>query len=508
LISPELEAKILRLLEVEKWRVGTIAHQLSIHHDVVERVRDEAGLPEAQCQQRPSIIDPFVPFIKDTLKEYPDICASRVFQMVRERGYAGGPDHFRHMMAELRPPRHVEAYLRLKTLAGEQVQVDWGHFGHVTIGVAVRAVMAFVMVLSWCRMVFLKFYLDCRIANLLRGHEEAFAFFGGAPRKALYDNPKNVVLERIGDAIRFHPTFLDFAKYHRYEPRPVAVARGNQKGRVERAIRYVRTSFWPARKWRDLDDLNRQALAWCTGEAADRKCPEDTSMLVRAAFALEQPKLRALPENPYPTDERAETIARKTPYVRFDRNDYSIPHDRVGRTVTIVANLERVRVLDGTEVIADHARSFDARQQIEEPSHIAALQEEKRRAREHRGLDRLSRAVSNAPAFLDLVARRGGNLGNVTSRLLCYVNLYGADEVVAALAEAIERGTPNVSSVRFLLERRRRAANRPVPIGIELPDDPRVRNITVRPHSLASYDAITEVTSRGQDDDDTNPAGA
>lgn len=501
MISPECEATILRLYEVEKWRVGTIAHQLSVHHDVVERVISQAGLPAPQRQQRPSIIDPFIPFIKETFAKYPVICASRVYQMVRERGYTGARDHFRHMVVPLRPPRHAEAYLRLKTLQGEQAQVDWAHFGKVKVGFAERALMAFVMVLSWCRMVFLKFYLDCRIANLLRGHEDAFAFFGGVPRKALYDNPKNVVLERIGDAIRFHPTFLDFTRHHRYEPRPVAVARGNQKGRVERAIRYVRTSFWPAREWTDLDDLNRQALVWCNGEAADRPCPEDPSILVRDAFAAEQPKLRALPENPYPTDEREETIARKTPYVRFDRNDYSIPHDRVGRTVTILANLDRVRVLDGVEVIANHPRSFDARKQIEEPSHIAALQEQKRRAREHRGLDRLARAVSNAPEFLHLVACRGGNLGNVTSRLLCYVDLYGADEVVAALAEATERGTPHVASVRFLLERRRRAANRPVPIGIELPDDPRVRNLTVRPHSLASYDAIKEVTKNGRDND-------
>ena len=500
MISRDLETSILRLCTVEHWPVGTIAEQLDVHHEVVERVLAEAGIPPTQHQDRPSIIDPFVPFIKDTFAKYPTICASRVYQMVRERGYAGAPDHFRHRVAPLRPRRHAEAFLRLKTLAGEQAQVDWAHFGHVKIGLALRALMAFVMVLSWCRMIFLKFFLDCRIANLLRGHEEAFAFFDGVPRKALYDNPKNVVLERIGDAIRFHPTFLDFTAHYRYEPRPVAVARGNEKGRVERAIRYVRTSFWPAREWRDLDDLNRQALAWCTGEAADRLCREDPSMRVRDAFAAEQPKLLPLPDNPYPTDERVQTIARKTPYVRFDRNDYSIPHDRVGRDVVIVASLDRVRVLDGVDVIADHPRSFDARQQIEEPSHVEALQQQKRRAREHRGLDRLTRAVPNAPEFLDLVARRGGNLGNVTARLLCYVGHYGADEVVAALAEAIERGTPHVGAVRFLLERRRRAANRPVPIGIELPDDPRVRNVIVRPHSLASYDAIKEVTNHGRDD--------
>lgn len=498
MISPDCEAAILRLYEVEKWPVGTIATQLGIHHDVVERVLEQATAPAGQRQDRPSIIDPFVPFIKETFAKYPTICASRVYQMVRERGYAGGPDHFRHMVAPLRPTRPAEAYLRLKTLPGEQVQVDWGHFGTVKIGLAERALMAFVMVLSWCRMVFLKFYLDCRIANLLRGHEDAFAFFGGLPRKALYDNPKNIVLERIGDAIRFYPTFLDFTKHYRYEPRPVAVARGNQKGRVERAIRYVRTSFWPAREWHDLDDLNRQALAWCTGEAADRRCPQDQSILVRDAFVAEQPKLRPLPENTYPTEERVETVARKTPYVRFDRNDYSIPHDKVGRTVTIFANLDRVRILDGLEVIATHPRSFDAKQQIEDPAHIQALVELKRRAREHSGLDRLSRALPNAPEFLDLVARRGGNLGSVTARLLRYLDLYGAGEVEEALVEAIDRGTPHVGAVRFLLERRRRAANRPVPIGIELPDDPRVRNLTVRPHPLASYDVLKEVGKHEQ----------
>ena len=506
MISPDCEATILRLSEVEKWPVGTIATQLGIHHDAVQRVLDQVAASKVERQSRPSILDPFIPFIKETFAEYPTICASRVYQMVRERGYTGGPDHFRHMVVPLRPPRPVEAYLRLITLPGEQAQVDWGHFGTIKIGRAERSLMAFVMVLSWCRMVFLKFYLDCKIANLLRGHEDAFAFFGGIPRKALYDNPKNIVLERIGDAIRFYPTFLDFTKHYRYEPRPVAVARGNQKGRVERAIRYVRTSFWPARKWRDLDDLNRQALSWCTGEAADRRCPQDQSILVREAFETEKPKLRPPPANPYPTEERVETIARKTPYVRFDRNDYSIPHDRVGRTLSIVANLDRVRILEGLEVIANHPRSFDAREQIEIPAHIEALLEQKRRAREHGGLNRLSRSVSNAPEFLEWVARRGGNLGSVTARLLRYLDLYGASEVSAALVEAIERGTPHVGAVRFLLERRRRAANLPVPISIELPDDPRVRNMTVRPHSLASYDALKEVGDHEQDDT-TKPAG-
>jgi transposase len=107
-------------------------------------------------------------------------------------------------------------------------------------------------------------------------------------------------LERRGDAIRFHPTLLGFAGHYRYEPRPVAVARGNEKGRVERAIRYVRDAFFAARRFVDLDDLNAQAEAWCNGLAGDRRCPEDLKRSVRAVFDEEAPRLLPLPDNPAP----------------------------------------------------------------------------------------------------------------------------------------------------------------------------------------------------------------
>jgi transposase len=147
-----------------------------------------------------------------------------------------------------RPRPAAEAYLRLRTLPGEQAQVDWGHFGHLQIGRARRPLMAFVMVLSHSRMVFLRFFLDARMDSFLRGHALAFAAFGGVPRVLLYDNLKSAVLERVdhprGSAIRFNPTLLALAGHYRFEPRPVAPARGNEKGRVERAIRYIRDSFF------------------------------------------------------------------------------------------------------------------------------------------------------------------------------------------------------------------------------------------------------------------------
>jgi len=181
-ISKETEAQILRFAHAEKWKVGTIANQLSVHHSTVSRVLEHNGLPRAQRDGGPSIIDPYVPMVVETLKTFPKLPASRLYAMACERGFEGAESHFRARVAELRPKPTPEAYLRLKTLPGEQGQVDWGHFGKVTIGQATHALMAFVVVLSWSRRIYLRFFLDAQMSNFLRGHEGAFQAFGGLPR--------------------------------------------------------------------------------------------------------------------------------------------------------------------------------------------------------------------------------------------------------------------------------------------------------------------------------------
>src|SRR5208283_965543 len=337
-IPPDLEAQILRYYHVEKWRAGTIARQLHVHHGTVARVLAQAGLPSLGQRPRPSRIDPYLPFIRQTLETFPTLTASRLYAMVHERGYRGSGDHFRHLIALHRPRPAAEAYLRLRTLPGEQAQVDWAHFEHLTIGRARRPLMAFVMVLSYSRQIFLRFFLDARMENFLRGHAGAFEAWGGVPRVLLYDNLKSAVLERRGDAIRFHPTLTAFAGHYRFEPRPVAVARGNEKGRVERAIRYVRDSFFAGRDVNDVDALNVQAQDWCRGIAADRRCPGQDTVSVREAFAGEAPRLMPLPDNAYPLIGQVPVKAGKTPYIRFDLNDYSIPHTQVGRWLTVLAD--------------------------------------------------------------------------------------------------------------------------------------------------------------------------
>ena len=315
-----------------------------------------------------------------------------------------------------------------------------------------------------------------------------------------YDNLKSAVLERRGDAIRFHPTLLAFAAHYRFAPRPVAVARGNEKGRVERAIRYIRDHFWPARQWTDLADLNAQAEAWCDAWALDRPCPEDRSISVRQAFAQEQSKLLVLPDNPFPTDEQEEVSIGKSPYARFEGNDYSLPHTHVRRTLRVVASPREVRILDGAEVLASHVRSYDKGRQIENPAHIEALTQVKRQARHHRGQDRLAQAVPNSQDLLIQAAERGDNLGSIVAALLRLLDDYGAHAVTAAISESLQRGVPHPNGVRLALQRRREERNQPPPLPVTI-DHPKARDLVVRPHDLKHYDHLSQDDTEDSDDD-------
>ena len=487
-ISPELSAQILRLHHAERWRVGTIARQLHVHRDTVRRVLAQAGVPALASPLRPSRVDPYRPFILETCAKFPTLTAARLFTMVYERGYRGSPEHFRHLIAGMRPRPAAEAFLRLRTLPGEQAQIDWGHFGHLQIGRARRPLMAFVMVLSYSRRIFLRFFLDARMDSFLRGHVEAFAAFGGCARLALYDNLKSAVLERMGDAIRFNPVLLEFAAHHRYEPRPVAVARGNEKGRVERAIRYVRDAFFAAREFADLADLNAQARLWCEGQASDRRWPEDGRLSVREAFDAERGSLLARPEREYALGERVAVQVGKTPYVRFDLNDYSVPHTHVRRTLGVLADEQRVRVLDGMTELACHARSYDSGAQIEDAGHVQALVDRKRQARAHRACDRLAQAVPASAKLLARAAERGHNLGSITATLMRLLDRYGAAAMQLAVTEALERDVPHPNAVRLALERAREAQGLPPPTALCLSEHVARRDAPVRPHPLSSYD--------------------
>ena len=498
MISGEQVARIRHLFHAEHWKIGTIAAELSLHPDTVgaalntDRFRSHPRL-------RDQLTDPYLDFLRETLQQHPRLRATRLYQMIRPRGYTGSVSQLRRVVAELRPPRR-EAFLRLHTFPGEQAQADWAHFGEVTIGRARRRLSAFLLTLSYSRALWLEFFLDQSLENFLLGHVHAFADWGGTSRTVLYDNLKSVVLERRGEAIHFHPRLLELSAHYHFAARPCRPARGNEKGRVERAIQYARGSFFAARSFTTLADFNHQALQWRETIAHQRPWPGDDSRSVAQALQEEQAHLLPLPVHPFACDLMRPAHADKTLCVRFDLNDYSVPPQALGRTLTLVASPITVRLFDGSTEIASHRRSYDRHQLVEDPAHRQALLEQKRKALGSTAGGRLAILVPESPAFLQVAFERGESIARLTVQLLRLLDDYGAAELAVALREALDHDTPRLSSVAFILTRRHRQQQRRTPLPVNLSRRPDLENLTVSNPSLEAYDELSQDPEEPEDE--------
>jgi transposase len=494
-IDKETRARIRHLFYAEHWKIGTIASELALHPDTV-RDAVEADRFSKTRTPRPSLTDLYLEFVRETLERHPRLRATRIFQMIQDRGYQGSVTQLRRVVATLRPT-HKDAFLCLRTFPGEQGQVDWAHFGEVPVGWARRRLSCFVITLSYSRGLYFEFFFDQRMESFLGGHDRAFHDWNGVPRVLLYDNLRSVVLERRGDAIHFHPRLLELCAHYHFAARPCQVRAGNQKGRVERVIRYIRESFFAARPFSSLEDLNRQALQWRDREAHRRPWPGGDHRTVAEVFADEQPRLLPLPAHRFDSDLLIPIRSGKTIYVRFDLNDYSIPPATVGHQLQLAASESTVRILDGAQEIARHRRSYDRRQQILDPAHQEELLKERRKAFASARGGRLTQAVPESEALLDAAFSRGESAGSQKTQLLNLLDLYGAAELRAAVREALERKTPRASSVAFILGQRRRSNTRRTPAPVDLSRHPELENTSVTPQDLETYDELAK-------DDDTD----
>ena len=491
MIPPETIAEIHRLFYAEHWKIGTIAAQLGVHHETVTRALETDRFNRTRKHRSSQLIDPYLEFIRQTLHQYPRLRATRIDQMIRPRGYIGSISQLRRVLNLLRPVVR-EPFLELRTFPAEQAQADWAHFGHVLIGRARRALSCLVLTLSWSRALYLEFFFDQTLETLLRGHVGAFNYWNGAPRIILYDNMRSVVLDRRGDAVQFHPRILELAGHYHFMPRPCRPARGNEKGRVERAIQYVRHSFFAARPFTTLEDFNRQAWQWRDDIAHHRRWREDDSRTVAEAFAEEQSQLLRLPAHPLDCDLVRPIRSGKTIYVRFDLNDYSIPPHAVGRLLTLAASSTTIRLLDGATEIARHKRSWDRHQLIEDPAHRETLLAEKRKAYGSSPNQRLISAAPETEALLELAFHRGHSPAHLTRQLLQLLDDYGPVELRVAISEALQRQTPHASSIAYILQKRHRLRSRLAPLPVRLDRRPDLADIHVEPHQLETYDELSD----------------
>jgi transposase len=486
-VSPTTEADIRRLYFGEHWKRGTIAAQLAIHPEVVERVIGKLGpRPKAKIECVPAPLCSFVAFIEETLARYPRLVGTRLYDMLSERGYKGSLRTLRRYLRRARPLPKSEAFLRVQPLVGEQAQVDWGHVGYLEFPGKRRPLWVFVIVLAYSRALWAELVLDLSVHSLRRSLVRAATFFGGSTRQWLFDNPKTVVIERHGDVVRFHPTLLDLAGHLRVEPRVCGVRKPHEKGRVERAIRFLRERFFAARTIHAIEQGNAQLLEFITTIAAERPHPQWPERSVADVFHEERAHLLALPDVLPEADIVQPIVADKTAFIRFDGNGYSVPSAFARKTLTLVADDTRVRLLDGSVEVASHVRNWGRRQWVEDPIHRATLLEQKRAARDLKGRDRLHTEIEGVGRLFDRWVEFGRNLGSMTARTIRLLDLYGADVLRAAVDEAITRNIHDPGALGVLCEQMRKNLARPIPIALDL--GAHVPDRDVVPHDLGGYD--------------------
>ncbi|MBK8257372.1 MAG: IS21 family transposase [Polyangiaceae bacterium] len=482
--SPELKAEVLRLYLAEKWKRGTIAAQLGLSYGKVYRMLRSHGIP-VKKQKHPGALKKYSEFLSSTLAQYPTLRATRLYDMLKTRGYNGSLRTVRRAVKLHRPVAKSEVFVRVETLPGEQAQVDWAQVGRLKVDGTERPLWVFVMVLSYSRALWAELVLELDIHSLRRSLVRASHYFGGSPRQWLFDNPKTVTLQRSGSAVQFHPRLLDLAAQMFVQPRVCGVRKPHEKGKVERAIRFLKDRFFAARPLHSIAHGNTQLLSFFNEVADVRTHPYQREKTVADCFAEEKSTLLALP-NPLPeTGETVLLVVDKTASVHFDKNRYSVPPKHVGNTLTVVADDDVVRILDGAEQVACHTRCYGKHKRVEDPQHIAQILQTKERAQPLKGRELLCTHIPAMKALFTQWVEQGLNVGSMTSKTIRYLDLYGVATLKVVIDEMLRRKVTDIGALAILCEQYKKQRSAP---SLALPFGKHVVERDVVAHDLGGYD--------------------
>lgn len=469
LLSTEVQAEILNLHFNDRRSVRSIARQMGVDRKTVRRLIERRKVEtKARMGPRRSILDPYIEQIRDLLRKDSKITATAILNQLRRQGYAGGISVLKSLVqyerARFLRPR--EAFLRLEFQPGEVAQVDWGEFGDV-FGDGVK-IHCFAMVLAYSRYMYIEFTRSEKFEEFIRCHENGFKFFGGAPKECWYDNLASAVSDRIGSLVRFNSRFLAYMAHHSVRPHACNVASGNEKGRVEDLIKYIRMNFWPGREFKDFDDLTTQAILWRNQIANDRE-HRSTRRVVSLLFESEEKKeLMPLNPTPYGTDE---VFSRSVPpdfHIQYETNRYSVPWTLVGMVVTIRVNNLAIKVYYNEKYITSHARSFLKNKVFTLETHRAGLLEKKPGAtRETWQLSYVKELGAEMSKYVELIRQGPRSLKHELKRLVALVTIYGKDVVIDACKACMGSGVVGVDSIELYIKRQnhpRDTKSKPEPI--------------------------------------------
>lgn len=434
--------------------MGTISSNLGVHPDAVKRAiyADRFG-PNKKTRPCDKVLDPYEDFLIEKIREYPNLKAPRLTQMIAARGYRGSFYPVRRFLAERRR-KAKRSFQELMFLPGEMAQVDWASFGKIEVEGGIRRLECFVMVLAYSRLIFAKVFHDQSMGRVLEGHVEAFKYFGGVPRVLLYDNMKTAVTENFGRTVRFNESLTHLGSHYHFDLRACNPRASWEKGRVERAIQYIRTNFLCAREYTCLEDLNAQLQDWLDGTARSRTWINDSNRLVGDVFK-EDEKLLPLPKDSFEVYEEKSVRSTRQAFIQFDTNRYTVPAKAASRPLSVRATHNRILVYDRGEKICEHERSWSKKQKISDPSHLESVAKASKASSQRHSRYILSSHLGEELSH-DLYtswALLGESLTNCSRRFLELLSRYGIEDVTEATRQAKKAGTLRVESIAYILQK-------------------------------------------------------
>lgn len=488
MIDTEMKVKIKQLFHVEKWKVGTISSELAIHPDTVKKALEEEN-SDTEIKKKPTLLDGYQQFIKSTLEKHPKLTATRIHQMIEARGYQGSIYPVRRMVAKIRP-KVMRAYQDLHFFPGEVGQVDWGDFGWFEVAPKrKRKLNLFVIVLAYSRRIYATFFFDQKLGSLLEGHANAFNYFGGNPRVIMYDNMKTAVIKNMGKGIQFNEGLLELSGHYHFSPRACNPRSGWEKGRVERAIRYIRDSFAiESRDFNSIEELNEQLSDWLMTISDQRPWPDDRNRKVIDLFKEEI--LLQMAGNDFPYSSRIEVKVNKKSMIQFDCNLYTVPPTYVGKLLRVEATSTEVKIYFDDQEVASHKRNWSKQVKVTNSDHIDAIIEVSRAKSTRQSKHLIVRSLEQGEELIKSWSTIGESLARQSRLISDLIKSYDHKQVDQAVKEALSLGTPRAESIAYLLKKDKTS---PPKIKVNYKNK-EINEFEVERHDISTYDYLEENT--------------
>ncbi len=344
----------------------------------VRRVEGEKSVGDADNQAerdrrrigRPSIAEPFRPYVVEQLTKEPELLSLEVLRRARQAGYAGGKSALYELIHSVRP-KGVRLLTRFEGLPGEFTQHDFGEVDVNFLDGTRKRVHFFASRLKYSRWIEVSLVPDETVESLVRAMVDHFAVMGGIPLLAVFDRPKTIAQSsnRDGEVTQWNPTFAGVALDLGLGIELCWPKSPQQKGSVENLVGWVKGSFFKQRRFLDEEDLLQQLREWHL-EVNTQRPSRATGVIPEERMREDRPRLRPLKVAPADLALRLPVTVGPTGMVLHDTHQYSMPPDSLGIPGTLYLYRERVRIVAG-RFEAVHPRLFGQPGKSTLPEHRA-----------------------------------------------------------------------------------------------------------------------------------------